>query len=108
VWAVKCISITAHEQAQSNRACNIFIFVVFGGFQSSLFIYFNMTVALFVPSGGCEMSPRTFNQCCYQLRPLKVVLMYLSLIEPATGSILLSGAKHLCTMLIVLLELLLF
>jgi hypothetical protein len=29
-----CISITAHEQALSNRACNIFIF---GGFQSSLF-----------------------------------------------------------------------
>jgi hypothetical protein len=30
---------TALEQAQSNRARNIFIFVVFGGFQSSLFIY---------------------------------------------------------------------
>jgi hypothetical protein len=62
-----------HEQAQSNRACTIFMFVVFGGFQSSLFIYFNITAALFVPCGGCKMSPRTFNQCCYQLRPLKVV-----------------------------------
>jgi hypothetical protein len=27
-WAVICISITAHEQAQSNRACNIFVFIV--------------------------------------------------------------------------------
>jgi hypothetical protein len=40
-WAalvVICISITAHEQAQSKRACNMFIFVVFGGFRSSLSI----------------------------------------------------------------------
>jgi hypothetical protein len=63
-WAVICISITAHEQAQSNRACNIFIFVVFGGFQSSIFIFFNITVALFVSCGGSKRSPRTFNQCC--------------------------------------------
>jgi hypothetical protein len=34
-----CISITAHQQAQSNRACNISIFVAFGCFQSSLFVY---------------------------------------------------------------------
>jgi hypothetical protein len=38
-WVIICISITAHEQAQSNRVCNIFFFVVFGGFQSSLFIH---------------------------------------------------------------------
>jgi hypothetical protein len=66
-------SITAPEQAQSNRACNIFIFVVFSGFQCSLFIYFNITAALFVLFGGCKMSPRTISQCCYQLHPLNVV-----------------------------------
>jgi hypothetical protein len=31
-------SITAHELAQSIRACNIFIFVFFDGFQSSFFL----------------------------------------------------------------------
>ncbi len=40
-WVVICISITAHGEAQSNRVCNIFIFVVFGGFQSSLSVYFD-------------------------------------------------------------------
>jgi hypothetical protein len=57
-----------------------FLFVVFGGFQSSVFIYFNITIALFVPWGGCNNYPRTFNQCCYQWRPLRrslsTILMY--------------------------------
>jgi hypothetical protein len=30
----KCISYTAHVQTQSNRACTVFIFVLFCGFQS--------------------------------------------------------------------------
>jgi hypothetical protein len=28
---------------------------------------------LLVPSGGYKKSPRTFNQCSYQVRPLKDV-----------------------------------
>jgi hypothetical protein len=39
-------------------------------------LFFNITVALFVPCGGYKMSPRTFNQCCDQLRPLSTILMY--------------------------------
>jgi hypothetical protein len=41
-WAVICISITAHEQAQSNWACNMFIFFEFGGFQCSIVIYYGI------------------------------------------------------------------
>jgi hypothetical protein len=68
---------------QGNRACNIFMCVVFGGFQHFLLIYFNITVSLFMLYTGCKRSRRIFYQHVYELRPSKVVWhdTYMILIE---------------------------
>jgi hypothetical protein len=63
------------EQIQSNRFCIYLFYSIYfqhfqfcrAGFSLGIIIslYFIATSALFVPCGGCKMSPRTFDQGCY-------------------------------------------
>jgi hypothetical protein len=66
-----------HDKAQSNQACNIFIFVVFGGFQSSLFIYFNKRqyIAPIVLFCRCESTPVKFEEKSEALKWYKYIIV---------------------------------